>query len=84
MLALRHAGNVHVSSRLHTCGISGKSCKNTKNAKNGKDITRVYFKSVEKLISDLEMQPFELLFGVTIVLFSVFHRKFRVEFWGRP
>ena len=32
---------------------------------------RVYFKSVEKLISDLEMQPFRLLFGVTIV-FLVF------------
>jgi hypothetical protein len=29
---------------------------------------RVYFKSVEKLISDLEMQPFGLLFGVTKVL----------------
>ena len=43
--------------------------------------TRVEDKSVKKLISDLEMQPFGLLFGVTFVLFTVFHK---VEFWGHP
>ena len=36
-------------------------------------VGRDYFKSVEKLISHLEMQPFVLLFGVAV--FFVFHNK---------
>ena len=36
-------------------------------------VPRVYFKSIEKLIFDLEMQPFWLLFGVAI--FFVSHNK---------
>ena len=37
--------------------------------------------SVKKLISNIEMQPFGLLFGITFILFTVFHK---VEFWGHP
>ena len=56
------------------------------NPKGSRD--REYFYSVIFEISDKQMQSFEVLFGVTIVLFSVFHnsllRRFRVEFWGCP
>ena len=41
---------------------------------------RNYFKSVEKLKSDLEMQPFGLLFGVVYV----FHNILTGRILGRP
>jgi hypothetical protein len=47
-----------------------KNCHSSAQENRQSD-NRVEDKSVKKLISDLEMQPFVLLFGVTFVLCSV-------------